>query len=49
MQLRDPSLRLGVLDLRALNTGLYVALSFSLPIDQITGTQHSSDHAGTFE
>ena len=47
--LRDPSLRLGGLDPRALNTGLYVSLSFSFPIVQITGLQHSGDQGGRSE
>ena len=37
--MRDPSLRLGGLDPRALKLGLHVALLLGMPICQITGPQ----------
>ena len=47
-KLRDPSLRLGRLGPRALKTSFDVALSFGLPIGQITGPQHIGDRNGTY-
>ena len=46
--LRDPSLRLGGLDPRALKTGFDVSLSLGMLICQITRLQHNGDHGGTF-